>query len=200
MEQWNGLVGAGQCLKGSHVNTAPVSGSISAAGSTGGVSLQLPGSDTEAIVVVSGTFAGLTLFVDASRDQQPQAVWFPVLAVRMSDLATQVCDPSGFAVADSTTRAWRVLGLEGCTALRVWAVTLTGGTVAVQLASGSFFASSPVASAIGSGLTTSQVLFQLEQLRLDLYWLKEPSGSHEPSLAGGGLSSFLGNPGQSPPG
>jgi hypothetical protein len=179
------------------MSTQPFSGQIAAAGQAGGAVLQLPGSDTEAIVVISGTFAGLVLFFDASRDQVPQSVYFPVLAVRMSDLATQVSDPNGVPTADGATRAWRVLGLEGCTALRVWASGLASGTVAVQLASGSFFASSPVASAIGSGLTTTQVLFQLEQLKLALIWLKEPSGSHEPTLAGGDLLNYLSNPGQS---
>lgn len=175
------------------MSTSPVSGTIIAAGSANGVVLPITNPDTEAQVVVSGTYASLVLFIDGSRDG---VVYVPLLAVRMSDLATQVCDPTGFAVTDNASRGWRIPAVEGLISLRVWAYSLGSGTVNVQIASGSFFATSPVTSSVGAGLTTTQVLFQLEQIRLALYWLKEPSGSHEPSLSGGGLLSFLGNPGQ----
>jgi hypothetical protein len=124
--------------------TQPVNGTITAAGRPGGLVLQITSPDTEALVVISGTYTGLTLFFEASRDQPPQQVFFPVLAVRLSDLAVQVSAPGGVPAGititpDGQTVAFRVPGLEGCTALRVWAVALGSGQVNVQLASGSFF-------------------------------------------------------------
>jgi hypothetical protein len=102
--------------------------------------LPITGSDTEGLVVVSGAYKGLALFLDASRDG---ATYFAVFAYGAADLSRQVCYPSGFAVPDGATLAFRVHSLQGVTALRVWAFSLTSGPVNVQMASGSWYDSPP---------------------------------------------------------
>jgi hypothetical protein len=120
------------------MSTPPASGTISAAGAINGVELPFPNfPDTEALCVISGTFTSAVLFFDAARDGGE--VFFPILAIRQSDLAMQVCDPSGVATADNTTRAWRLLKLEACNVVRVWAYSLGSGAIDVQISSGSYF-------------------------------------------------------------
>ena len=181
------------------MGTPAQTGTITTSGSAGGVTLQIVSPDTEGIVVISGAYTGLTLYFDASRDAAPQSVFFPILAIRMSDLASQVSTPSGVAVSpDGQTLSWRIPSIEGCTALRVWAYALTSGPVNVQIASGSFFASNPVTSSVGAGLTTTQLLFALEDIRNLLMWQKEPYGTTPPVLVGGSLLKYLGYPAQAP--
>lgn len=179
------------------MRTQPVSGLMTAADST--VVLSFVTADTEALVVLSGSYTDLVVAFEATREDN-QSIWFPVLATRQADLVTKVSSPNGFSLNDGETQGFRIAGLQGCTALRVRAVAIGSGVLNVQMESGNFFGASPVHTSVGLVSAVRQCLFQLQQITNLLGWLKEPSGAYPPVLAGGDLHEYLDHPGQYPSG
>lgn len=125
---------------------------ISAVGNSAVLSPK-PQQDTEALITISGIYAGFKFVVEATYDGTNYA------GVQCMRYDTGVNVNGGCKVApdDNATAFYRVPLVQQFSALRVRCTDLTSGSVTVLLASNSFFTSAASSNAVLSGVSGQQV-------------------------------------------
>lgn len=109
--------------------SASASGTLTA---TGSVTLAVSPTDNQIQLQVSGTYTGVTLFMEGSRDVG--VTYFGLAGVRTDNLVVQTTGTSGFTIVDGTTIAWDLFRL-GLTNVRLRASAISGGNLVCGLTS-----------------------------------------------------------------
>lgn len=146
--------------------SAPVSGTITAAGVAGAVVNALQTPDTQLLLEISGAYpAGTTLVFEALPVGGQN--WFPVAGVQQDLQAIVIgSQATPLLLATAGLNLGFKFDLSGCQAFRVWAPALPSGSLTVQETSGSFFSAAPLSGAalsLNYALTLA-VLWQLQHL------------------------------------
>lgn len=140
----------------------PFSGSIPAAGVANAVVNNLAVQDAQLLLEISGAYKGAQLVFEAL--PIGGTVWMPVGGVQQDTLSVITGSQNAPYVVspDGVTLGFK-FDVTGCSALRVWASSLTQGPIAVQETSGSFFAAAPSGAALSYGVQLA-TLWQLQHL------------------------------------